>query len=570
MKRLAVFLTLTLVSTAALAGDPTASLGLGGRLMTKFVEILSMVESAIRPAALSLFVTLMLIDTGVWSWKQMTTGDTPDVGAIALKITWNIGIYGFFAWLILQSHYILTSIIQSFFKLGQTATGLGALDAVQILSLGTQAALSLFSAGDIGWTSILDKPLITLTAVIAVVLLVIAFAIAATQLVMAQVEAMFVISCAPILFSFGALSFTRDIAAKALSHSLATGVKIFVIYILAGVYAKMGPEIAAVLKENSDQIFASPGQMVEIIGISAMMILLSLFIPTLSNAMLSGQASLSGNSAITSTLGIAAGTAAVAAAGVGAAHQAGAAAMGGMGGAAAGAAGLSKALSAGLSSASDHGLSGLGAAAHAVGQVAGQGMSMAAGGIGEAVAGGGKSFSEKVAQSTGGKIAANIEAGRGGAMTGAQSTGSGQGSSAGQATPSTSSSSASSPGNSQAAVSSSSAPASAAAPASTAAASQGGGADPSVPATSAASNLTGFVPSDFPQAGGLGDASTAAISGGGTDGSQNRPASKLGRLAAATADALGVTHEALNRTKEHVIEDRAQVGVHIDTKGGHT
>lgn len=56
------------------------------------------------------------------------------------------------------------------------------------------------------------------------------------------------------------------------------------------------------------------------------------------------------------------------------------------------------------------------AAVHATGEVLGHGMEMAAGGIGDAVAGGGKSFGEKVAASTGGRIATQIEARRGGAM----------------------------------------------------------------------------------------------------------------------------------------------------------
>lgn len=561
MKRIIAFMALALFASVAMAQtvDPSASLGFGGKLMGKFVEVLNGFEAVIRPAALSLFVTLMSIEAAVWAYKQLIN-DSGELGALVMKFTWNIVIFGFFAWLIMNSHMLMTAIIQTFFKIGQNATGLGPLDAVSMLSLGVETALTIPAAADIGMMSMLDKPLVVLTAIIAEVLILVAFFVVAAQLVMAQVEAMIVIAAAPIILAFGALSYTRDIATKVLSHALGTGVKVLTIYILAGVMAKMGPEMSAVLKANGAQLMSSPGQLLEVIGIAGLMTLLAFFIPTVAGAMLSGQASMSGNSAITSTMGIAAGGAALGAAAIGGAQQAAGALASGATGAVAGAAGLTQALSAGLGSAADMGLSGGAAAGHALGQVAGHGMSMAASGIGEAVAGGGKAFGDKVASSTGGQIAQRIEAGRGGSISGAsstptpapsdsQSTGS-AGSGSGSADSSSTGSSSTASGATGAAPAQSSAPSSSTS--STSASSSS--------ATSAAS-LSGFVPSD------AGNASGASISGGGEK--PESPKTKIGSLAAATANALGSTHEILNRGKEQMIDDRATVGAAIDTKASH-
>lgn len=359
-------LLLIFVSATAFAADPNMALGLNTKLMGRFAEVLSEFETVIRSAGLKLFVVLLLIENSVWAIKQVVN-DSLDMGGLALKLAWNFIVWGFFGLLIKDSHHIMSSIIDTFFKLGQDATGLGGLDATRLLATGIDTTLAMFANADVGVFSVFDKPLILLTALIAVVLLLAAFVVAAAQLVMAQVEAMIVIAAAPILLAFGALSYTRDIATKVLSHALGTGVKILTIYIIAGVMAKIGPDFAAILKANGAQIFSSPGQLLEVIAVAGLMVILAFFVPSIASAMLSGSASLSGGAAIGGAMGAAAAGAGIGAAGIGALTSGGGK-LGAATNVAAGANGITQAVGAGYSSGADLGLGKREASAHSVGE----------------------------------------------------------------------------------------------------------------------------------------------------------------------------------------------------------
>lgn len=547
-----LLLLLVGVSATAFAADPSVQLGLGSKLMDRFAEILSGYETVLRSAGLKLFIALLLIENGVWGIKQLVN-ESLEMGSLALKFAWNLIVWGFFAWLIKDSHNIMSAIIMTFFKLGQDATGLGALDVSGMLLLGVNTALAIPAAADLGTFSFLDKPIIVLTAIIAEIMMLAAFFVTAAQLVMAQVEAMIVIAAAPILLAFGALSFTRDIATKVLSHALGTGVKILTIYIIAGVMAKIGPDFAAILKANGAQIFSSPGQLLEVIAVAGLMVILAFFVPSIASAMLSGSASLSGGSALGAAVGAAAGAAAVGAAGIGAATTAGGKALGATTDAAAGATGLAKALTAGYSSGADLGLGKLGASAHAVGEVAKHGLGLMSGGISDAATNASTAFAEKVDASTGGKIAGSIEATRGGSMSGvAPSSPAAQ-----SGTPAAASGS------------SSSSPVSSSAPAATASGPQASAPATPAGASSVSSSSSGESSSKYvPPPADMGNASGASISGS-NGGPVEPPRSTLGKIADAAAGALDATHSTLSNGREHIIDDRAQVGAHIDTKVSH-
>lgn len=552
MKHGLLLILLLFGSAAAFAADPGAALGLNTVLMDRFTEILAGFEAVLRPAGLKLFIALMLIENGVWGIKQLVN-ESLEIGGIALKLGWNILVWGFFAWLILKSHTLMSAIIDTFFQLGGAATGLGGLDAKRMLGMGIETSLAISANADIGAFSFLDKPIIVLTAIIAEILLLAAFVVAAAQLVMAQVEAMIVIAAAPFLLAFGALSFTRDIATKILSHALGTGVKILTIYIIAGVMFKIAPDFAAILKANGSQLFSSPGQMLEIIAVAGLMVLLALFVPSIANAMLSGSASLSGGSALGAAVGAAAGAAAVGAAGIGAATTAGGKTLGAATDAAAGATGLAKALTAGYSSGADLGLGKLGASAHAVGEVAKHGLGLMSGGISDAATNATGAFAEKVEASTGGKIAGSIEATRGGSMSGA--------------VPSSPAAQSGTPA--AASGSGASSPVSSSAPAATASGSQASAPATPASASSVASSSLGESSAKYvPPPADMGNASGASISGGNA-GPAEPPRSTLGKIADAAAGALDATHSTLSNGREHIIDDRAQVGAHIDTKVTH-
>ncbi len=552
-----VFVLLLCTSVAAHA----AGLGLSGQVMDAFKSTLNGVEAALRPAALSMFGTLMAIEMGVWVTKKVLH-DEFTMETIAPQLAWKILIWGFFGYLLRESHTILSAIVDTFFKFGETATGLQKLDATGLIEQGVATVLAMLDQASLGPLSFFDKPLIVLTAIAAMLLLMLAFVVAAAQLVMAQVETMVVVAAAPVLLSFGALSFTREIATNVMKHALSTGVKVLTIYIIAGVMVKLGPVFANVLTANSAKLFSSPGQLFEVIGVAGLMVLLAFFVPTIASSMLSGSSGLSGTAALGAAMGAAAAAAtggAAAAAGLGGATKA---AGGAATGAAAGATGLAAALNAGLASAGDQGLSGMAAGAHALGTVAEHGLGMAGGAVGIAAESAKSAFGGKVDQSMGGKIASGIQAERGGSVTGvsAPSTNAGSGSTTAPA-----STLAPAPQISAASGSSATgAPVGASTQADVAPAPEAGpvaeaGPTPSynVPAPTAPApqgdNLAGYTPA--------GDASSAALSGA-TQARQ--PKSTLARM----TEALNHASELLDASKEHIIEDNTAVAAAIDHRAG--
>ncbi|SOZ14454.1 putative conjugative transfer protein TrbL [Cupriavidus taiwanensis] len=549
-RRYLSFLVLLFLPVLAHAADASTSLGMGGKLMDAFASTLAGIEAGIRPAALGLFGTLMAIEMGVWTSKKVLH-DEFTIETITPQLAWKTMIWGFFGWAMIHSHDVMSSIIRTFFQLSKDSTGLGDLDASGMVGLGINTSLALFNKASIGALDIFDKPLIVLTTVVAMLLLLIAFVVTAAQLVMAQVESMVVIAAAPVLLAFGALSFTREIATNVMRHALSTGVKVLTIYILAGVMVKLGPAMADALKAGGDQVLTSPGNLLEVIGISGLMVLLSFFIPTIASSMLSGSSGLSGTAALGAAMGAAAAAATGSAAAVGGLGSAAKATGSSAAGAVAGATGLAAALNAGLASASDHGLSGLEATGHALGTVAGHGLDMASGTVGSAAVSAREAFGGKVDQSIGGKIASSIQAGRGGSVAGMPSPSTDAGSdipTAPESTPAPSGGSA--PGGASphhsAATSTHSVQTDEAGPIPSA---------PSVPPTSGpasasqSKSLAGYVPA--------GDASSASLAGA-TEG--QKPRSTMGKL----SGALNNASELLQNSKEHIIEDRAEVAAAID------
>jgi len=225
---------------------------------------------------------------------------------------------------------------------------------------------------------------------------------------------MVVIAAAPVLLSFGALSFTRDIAVNVLRHALSTGVKVLTIYMIAGLMTKLGPVFTQVLRDNSEQLMSNPGQLLEVIGVALLLLLLSFFIPTIANSMLSGSTGLSGTAALGAAVGAAA---AAATGGAAAASVAGTVGKAGAAGAME-ATGIAKALGAGMESAHDMGLSGASAMGHAAGEVASHGLGLTSQTASNLSRGVGSAFAAGVEGTTGGKIASAIQASRGGSMEG--------------------------------------------------------------------------------------------------------------------------------------------------------
>lgn len=369
----------------------------------KFSGFQSTWYSVVKGFAVGLFWKLALVD---FCWSTVIyVLEKNEMPEIVSSLVRKIFTLGFFFSLLKMSDTWVPAIIQSFIKIGQTASGVGSLTPDGIVNKGLDLAMGAFST---------MKDLSTLKALGVVfpvtfmaLLIFLAFLWVAAQLLVTLVESYIAIGLGVILLGFGGSRWTTDFATKYLQFAVGTGIKLMVLYAIIG----GGQSLFSGLMIDPDALLKS---CMVIMGTSFVYTFLAINIPQLASAMMSGSPNLTAGA-----MAGASATVAGAALGAGAATAAaGAAAVGGAVSGAAGATGLMKALDAGLASAGDHGKTGVGALGHAAMEMASHGLGMAGGAVGNAADSAREAFGGKVDQSVGGKIASSIEATRGGSVAG--------------------------------------------------------------------------------------------------------------------------------------------------------
>lgn len=310
---------------------------------------------------------------------------------------------------------LLTHILGGFKWIASKLTGLPRFDAELMFFRGQEIGLKII--GSVGVVDLAMKPLVVFILVLASLSQSLAFFIAGVQLLLAQIEALVVILAAPLLFAFGGLRQTRDMAMKPFIHAISTGFKFICVAILAYIMEQYATFATGVLS-NSTGIEQDFAMMYELICSGVLLILLSIYVPSIANSMLSGAATLTAGHAISPALGIVGGAATIgaSAATLGAGAVAGAAKFGASGLQQLG--GVIQAANAGMAAASDAGKSGLSAVTHAAGEVASAAGSVFGGRFDTAVSSAGQSIGRGVAESFGGQVASQVEAQRGGAISG--------------------------------------------------------------------------------------------------------------------------------------------------------
>ncbi len=507
--------------------------------------------SAIKGYAQNLFWILVLIDFG---WSAVVYAlEKQDFIEVIISLAKKMFPIGFFWSLLKMSDTWIPAIINSFIKIGQAATGQGELSPSQIASDGADLFFSTYSI--MRDLNTLEAIAVVFPVTLLALVILAAMIYVAWQMLMANIEMYIVCGGGVILLGFGGSRWTTDFATKYLQYAVSVGIKYLVMYLIVG----GGKTLIEKMTISPDNLIPSLVAVLITVVIFAGLVMA---IPKLAAGMASGQAQLSAGSAFQAavTIGAAmAGAGALAAAGTKAA--AGAATEG-----VAGAAGLAKALGAGFSSGADMGKSGIGAAAHAAGEVAKHGLNLGTEALGSALNKASSSFADKVESSTGGQIASSIEATRGGSLSGASPAG-------GDSSPATSGSSSAPPQSDVAGGQQGAAPASGGSGQGSAAAP---GAQPAAKATPAGSS-TGGAPSSTASpapaspAGG-GNAPVSGLNGG--SGGDASGASISGSSVAPPSSPAGAPykapmHERIKSLEGYVPQDEVAIQVG-NIQSGHT
>lgn len=353
------------VTHPALAGDGTLD-----DITTQYQTAAQQFGDRIIGIGMKLLVILAGLQLSInMIMKLLGKIELEELVATLIKSIITVGIFAFF---IKQVGPNMLSIINLFSTAGQTGSGLPELSASAVFSQGVDLQTLMvekFNAAtgaDGGLLAALQNlfPAMLLTAISVIIIL--AFAMLAIQMVMVQIELFFVMAVAPLLFGFGGISYTRDIAINAFKSAIASGVKMLIIYLVAGVAYNLaqtwGSNMQYVTLTNWWPLWQAMGG-------ALLMAALSLQLPKIAGAIMSGSTALSAGESAAATIGAAAGVAAL---GVGA-MAGGAAAFSGAGGMASGAGAAMSGAKHATSAITDmlSGMSGSGSMKESVGDAAG-------------------------------------------------------------------------------------------------------------------------------------------------------------------------------------------------------
>lgn len=320
----------------------------------------------------------------------------------------------FFFTLIFKSQVWFLYILDQWSGMGAAASGTAALDPGGIMTVGIDMVMAMYNkfaettGGGLVDTLRNVLPAMQLLALSLIVLF--SFFVLAGQLALAMIKGYLWLCVGPLLIGFGGLKTFRDIAINSMKAAISTGVVIFTVYVLMGIFILMQPMWSAELEKFK----LSDWSPFFNIAVSAGLLALTAWqIPKIANDFINGSVSGGMSETAGAAMTMAAGGAALAAGG--------AASMGAGAGAGQGALsslnGVMNAINAGMGAAGDAGHTGPSALLHGAASAAGAGMGMAANKTMEM----GKQVLDNIQngskETIGGKIAAKLEAERGGAIS---------------------------------------------------------------------------------------------------------------------------------------------------------
>lgn len=271
-----------------------------------------------------LFALLALIELA-WSaavWVMDKNEFQSFFTAVAKKIMW-IGI--FYA-LLLNGPVWIPAIIDSFVDAGAAAGGGSGLSPTDVFNTGIMNAATLVSG--MSALDILKDPAMVMFGGLSAIIIVLAFTVIAGQLLIALVESYIAISAGILFLGFGGSRWTTDFVQKFIGYAVATGVKLFILYLVISIgntqALTWAPMLTNALGAASGEKFNA---ILTVMGGSVLLAFMAMQIPAMAASMLAGSPTLTAGGAAATGAAIGAGMigagAALASTTVGAAKAAG-------------------------------------------------------------------------------------------------------------------------------------------------------------------------------------------------------------------------------------------------------
>jgi P-type conjugative transfer protein TrbL len=274
-------------SGSAVMSNESADFDLGIVLL-EYKNLAGTFGNTLLTAARMLLFILITIDVVWMILVLILRGSEPQKLAIHLLVraVW----YGFLL-LMISSDY-LSALVLGFKALGEDASGLAVVTPGAVFWKGVDLISTITTNFGAGGLSVLTNPFVAFALGLSIILILLAYTVMTAQYVMILVQMYFYLAVAPLLLSFGALSHGRNLALKTISSAIVIGVRLMAIYFVLAVANGLAPTIGAELAVAG---FDNMGPIWAVVGLSALLALLAIKVPTLASDILTGSASLSGS-----------------------------------------------------------------------------------------------------------------------------------------------------------------------------------------------------------------------------------------------------------------------------------
>jgi len=274
-------------------------------LVAQFQAAIAAIYGAILPIAQNLFIFLAAIHiTWALIWWVIEKDDPVPLFVSLLK---NLMRIAFFWFVLLNANALSQTVITSFRLAGQAAalaagSPAASLDPAAMVGVGANLADQLLS--NINIAGILGTLAGALLGGVLALVMFLAFLFIAAQMAIALVEAFIILGGGVLLLGFLGSPWTAGFGMTYFGALVGSGVKLFLIYIIAGIGSALVPGWSAFLAGG-----VTFGGSLTVLGAACIFALVTWMIPNYAQALSSGAVTTSLHTAVSSMAGLAATTA---------------------------------------------------------------------------------------------------------------------------------------------------------------------------------------------------------------------------------------------------------------------
>ncbi len=237
---------------------------------------------ALIPIAQRLFILLATIEltwSGIW-WAMVSRTDETVLVSMLRKV---VTLFFFYTVLLFAPTW-MPMIISSFTSAGGVAAGIGTLDPGTIFNQGVQVAWTMLKTtahnflADLMPSWLIGPPMIVFLA----------FVMITAKMLMTLIESYIVLGGGVLLLGFGGSRWTVSFAEGYLLYAVRVGIKLFVIYLLVGLFTTMTNGWYETVQDQF--LLLNPIPLFEIMGSSVIFAALVWKVPDFAASMISHQA----------------------------------------------------------------------------------------------------------------------------------------------------------------------------------------------------------------------------------------------------------------------------------------